>query len=227
MRERKFKEYIKFCSDQVYLLFENISNILILVFLVSIYFQVAIEDILIFGIILYFLKTTLIYFQISKSSFINEARLKVTAYHETGHYIIAKELGVSVLEVNILEDIEYSRSGATLLALDASLSPDKIENLVKVYYGGYAAEKLFTVVTNGSIGFEMSDMEKSNQLLEDYILLTEEDLSFTGYERDFIEAKSIELSKKWMAETKAILEKNKVAVEEFQTKLVREKRIQF
>jgi hypothetical protein len=79
-----------------------------------------------------------------------------------------------------------------------------------VSYAAYAAEKeILGDVSVGCLGSDHSDIEKANGYIRDYIILTDNDISLTGYEFKDIREKTIQLSKELLKETTKILTTNR------------------
>ena len=151
----------------------------------------------------------------------DERTLNIKAYHEAGHFFIAKFLGLPIKEVNIIENRNIG--GQVLLDMPNILKASQIKKLVMVRYAGFLAEKLLNgEASDGCMGSDRSDMDSANILLRKYILLTD-DISFTGYEDKYIKNKSIELSNLWKQEVENLLQENENQIREFAAELIEKK----
>lgn len=149
---------------------------------------------------------------------------KIKAYHEAGHFFIAKKLGFSIKDVNIIE--KNNIGGQVVLDIPNILKASQLKNIIMVKYAGFLAEKLLNdEASDGCLNGDNSDMESSNILLKRYIILTEDSISFTGYEGEFIKNKSIELSCLWKNEVKHILSENKNEIIEIANTLLEKQKI--
>lgn len=149
----------------------------------------------------------------------DERTLKIKSQHEAGHFFMAKTLDLPVKEVNIIEN--GNTGGQLILDMPNILTEGQIKNLVKVKYAGVLAEKILGgEASNGCVGYETSDIESANYLLKQYILLTDDSLSLTGYEDDYIKNKSIALSKLLVQEVSEVLSANKQEISEIAEELL-------
>jgi hypothetical protein len=154
----------------------------------------------------------------------DERTTKIRAYHEAGHFFVAKKLGLPIKEVNIIETENVG--GQVLLSMPNILKASQIKNMVMVKYAGFLTEILFNnEASDGCLGYEKSDMDSANIMLRNYIILTDDSLSFTGYEDEHIKNKSIELSKIWKQEVENLLHENRNKIEEIAIELIEKKRL--
>lgn len=127
--------------------------------------------------------------------------------HEAGHAVAAELLGINVMEISI--ENMGNTGGRVTLDIPPILTPSELKKLVMINYSGFLAEKLIiNEVTTGCMGADNADLESANRYIKYYILLTDTNISLTGYEDDYIKRKSIEFSIKWLEETKILLENN-------------------
>jgi len=141
---------------------------------------------------------------------LNDPLRKTRAIHEAGHYFIAIYLGVEVDEVHI--NMSDNSGGKIHYKMPYLCNADEIRKKIWICYAGFLAERLF--IDNVSDGSFDGDIKNANELLKQYIMLTEESLSLTGYD-DKIKEKSIEFSKKWIVELEKILSDNTDKVHEY------------
>lgn len=153
---------------------------------------------------------------------IDDRTIKIKAYHEAGHFFIAKVLELPIKEVNIINNGNVG--GQLILDMPNILNPSQIKNMVMVKYAGFLAELIFNYeVSDGCMGCDTSDIDTANVLLRKYVLLTDDSISLTGYEDKYIKDKCIELSKLWKKEVKEMLMKNKEKVHEIAEQLIDKK----
>lgn len=153
---------------------------------------------------------------------LDDITIKTKACHEAGHFFIAKSLKMPVKEVNIIEN--GSVGGQLILDMPNVLKPNQIKNMVMVKYAGYLAEKILNgEVSDGCIGNQTSDIYSANILLRKYVILTDDSISLTGYESEYIEDKCIEFSKIWERDVEEMLKKGKKEVLEIAEELIETK----
>lgn len=134
--------------------------------------------------------------------------LYIRKIHEAGHAVMAEILGIEIIDIS-LEPIGNS-GGRVILDLPGVQMATELKKRVMINYSGLVAEKLILGgASTGSIGCEDSDIERSNLALKHFVILTDSEISITGYEEEYIKCKSIELSKEWLAEATNLLETNK------------------
>lgn len=138
----------------------------------------------------------------------DERILELKAYHEAGHAVMAKILHIPIKEINIKNNGNIG--GQVTLDMPNIAKSSEIKNLIMIRYSGFIAEKIMNnEASDGCMGSDTADMESSNTLLRKYIILTDESLSFTGYEEEYIKETSIRLSKEWLEEVKGLLIEHK------------------
>ncbi|GEM_PF-3488560 len=153
---------------------------------------------------------------------IDDRTVKIKAYHEAGHFFVAKSLDLPIKEVNIINN--GNSGGQLILDLPNILKSSQIKNMVMVKYAGYLAERILNgEASDGCMGCETSDIDSANVLLRKYVLLTNDSISLTGYEDEYIKDKCIELSKLWKKEVEEMLMKNKGKVHEIAEQLIDKK----
>lgn len=133
---------------------------------------------------------------------------KIKLYHEIGHAVMAELLDIPVIEISL--ESEGNIGGRVILDFPPILNTLELKKMVMIRYAGYVAEKLYlNKVTDGCMGSADSDIESANFYLRKYILLTDREISLTGYEEEYIRKRAIELSKEWLEETEKLLSINK------------------
>ena len=148
--------------------------------------------------------------------------IKIKAYHEAGHFVMAQLLGLPIKEVNIIDNA--NSGGQLILDMPEILRPTQIKHLILIKYAGAITEKIFIgEASDGCMGHYTSDMESANILLKKYIILTDDSISLTGYEEEYIKNKCIELSKLWEQEVSIILSENKKEIEAIAEELINKK----
>lgn len=148
-------------------------------------------------------------------------RIKISAVHEAGHAVVAYCLGFSIDCVSI--QITEESGGRTVIPGFTGLAQgENIKKEIIILYAGYQAElSILDNPSTGCIGNESSDIERANQLLKQYIMLTDSSLSLTGTEMT-IESKMEELSKELLKETEKLVIDHKDKICEL-AKLLEEK----
>lgn len=117
-----------------------------------------------------------------------EINNEVVFIHEAGHIFLVKHFGYEL--INVSYDRTKDSLGQTTWKLPQLPSKDDLINGIVIAYGGFYAEMLINhMVTTGS----MKDFEDANELIKQYLLISET-ISFTGYEKELMEQKSIEIS---------------------------------
>lgn len=153
---------------------------------------------------------------------IDDRTTKIRAYHEAGHYFVAKSLDLPIKEVNIISN--ENSGGQLIVNLPNILKTSQIKSVVMVKYAGYLAEKILNgESSDGCMGCETSDIDSANVLLRKYVFLTDDSISLTGYEDEYIKNQCIELSKLWKKDVEEILMKNKEKVNEIAEQLIEKK----
>jgi hypothetical protein len=153
---------------------------------------------------------------------IDDRTITTKAYHEAGHFFVAKSLDLPIKEVNIINN--GNTGGQLILDMPNILKPSQIKNMVMVKYAGYLAERILnSEASDGCMGCETSDIDSANILLRKYVLLTDDSISLTGYEEEYIKDKCIELSTLWKKEVEEMLMKNKENVHEIAEELIKNK----
>lgn len=147
---------------------------------------------------------------------------KIKAYHEAGHFVIAKMLDIPIKEVNIINNGNVG--GQLILDMPNILRASQLKSMVMVKYAGFITEKIFIgEASDGCMGCDISDMESANILLRKYVILTDDSISFTGYEEESIKNKCMKLSKLWREEVELLLRKNTDELKEIAEKLIEKK----
>lgn len=148
----------------------------------------------------------------------DNSKFKLPAVHEAGHCIIADKLGYEVTEVNILDN---GFQGGCTFYNSKYKNPSDLKNMVLFTYSGLFAELyLCGYVTTGSFA---GDFIKANEVLKNYIILTE-DLSFTGFEENTIKSLSIKYSKEWKKEAEELVVDNLEDIQNMANLLIKQKR---
>lgn len=146
----------------------------------------------------------------------DERTLKLRAYHESGHAVMANILNIPIESISL-----DNNSGYVKLNTPNISKASEIKKYIMIAYSGFMAEKLLNdEASDGCMGSDKSDMEFGNTLLRKYIILTDETLSLTGYEENYIKEKSIELSKVWLEEAKILLSDHKEDIENMANDLI-------
>lgn len=144
------------------------------------------------------------------------------ACHEAGHFFIARTLKLPVKEVNIIKNGLIG--GQVVLEMPDILKTSQIKSLVMVKYAGVTAEKiLLGEASDGCIGSNTSDIETANELLKKYVILTDNKISLTGYEENYIRDKCSELSAQWLDEVEVLIKEGKDEVKDLAAQIFEKK----
>ncbi|AOY77156.1 hypothetical protein [Clostridium formicaceticum] len=131
-------------------------------------------------------------------------------------------LELPIKEVNIIDN--GNTGGQVLLDMPNILKASQIKNMVMVKYAGFITERILNgEASDGCMGYATSDMDSANILLRKYVILTDDSISFTGYEDEYIKNKCIELSKLWGKEVEVLLSENENEVKEIAEQLIEKK----
>lgn len=128
--------------------------------------------------------------------------------HEAGHAVMAEILNIPVKEIII--ESKGNCGGGVVLDIPSISTTKNLKKFVLINYAGYMAEKIYLKeVSDGCMGDSNADIEVANEYIRRYIILTDRSISLTGYESDYIQQKTIALSKEWIKETERLLTENK------------------
>jgi hypothetical protein len=139
--------------------------------------------------------------------------LYIRKVHEAGHVVMAELLEIGIKKIS-LEPMGGS-GGRVILDLPGVQMSSELKKLIMINYSGFIAEKIiFGDVSTGSIGSYDSDIERANLAIKHFIVLSDNEISITGYEDEYIKSKSIELSKALLSEATSLMERNKEKLNE-------------
>lgn len=129
--------------------------------------------------------------------------LEINAVHEAGHAVVAFLSGFH-FSATISLSISYLTIKENTMLMDA----DTLRKSIMVDYAGMIAEKLILGnASSGSYGSEQSDIFQAARKIENYILITRDDLS--KYPNDpEVKTEATELSQRIYKETQVLLKKN-------------------
>lgn len=144
----------------------------------------------------------------------NEVELKLIAYHEAGHAIVAKLLTERKIHKVTIVPSTSGAGGATFSAPpDTTLmSKQELINTIKMLYAGRAAEEILMKSSDKITSGASSDIQQSTQLLKAYFAQygMSEKFGMVLIEDDkFYMNEVFELSKKLYEETLSFLNNNK------------------
>lgn len=143
-------------------------------------------------------------YEVEEEKFVSINQYQRSCVHEAGHFTCATLLGIGI------EEIVISATGSFVaLEIEGRDSEEDLRRLIGIMYGGYLAEKIvFKSASSGFMGAEDADMESANEMLREYVILSDNELSLTGLEEELIKEKMIKLSKEIEVETLKLLKNN-------------------
>lgn len=157
-----------------------------------------------------------------KEGMLDDETVRIKAYHEAGHFLIAKMLELPIKEVNIIN--KNNVGGQLILDMPNNLKASQIKKLVMVRYAGFITESILNgEASDGCMGCDTSDMDSANILLRKYVFLTDDTISLTGYEEEYIKNKCIELSKSWKKEVESLVRENENKIKDVAEQLIEKK----
>lgn len=130
----------------------------------------------------------------------DDTRKKISA-HEAGHAIMCHKLNIPVDYINVSP--EHSYVTTTISCQNA----DDIRNIILILYAGAAAEEICCKDESrlpGNNETAMSDFKRANELLKEYIVLTDDTVSKTYLDIELMD-KMILYSKQFYEECRTIL----------------------
>lgn len=147
---------------------------------------------------------------------------KIKAYHEAGHAVIAKHLGFQVGNVTIQR--KGTTGGSVSINFPSIMLSNQLRNFIIVTYAGFASEKLFlNDVSEGCVGGEDADLVTANEFIRNYIILTDEDISYYKPDDEAgFKDKCSKLSKELMKETHALVKKYESEIQTMAIELLSE-----
>lgn len=159
-------------------------------------------------------------YEVEEENFVSINQYQRSCVHEAGHFVCATLLGIGI------EEVVISPIGSFVaLEIEGRDSEEDLRKLIGIMYGGYLAEKIiFKTASSGFMGAEDADMESANEMLREYIILSDNELSLTGLEEELIKEKMIKLSKEIEKETFNLLKSNVNMLVEIANKFIDENR---
>lgn len=147
---------------------------------------------------------------------------RTSAAHEAGHWTMAILQGIPVREISI-------KSGKTVIKDDYICNISNLEEvskIVKVLYSGLIAEQLLLgIAGHGCMGSKDADLERAEDLLERYILVTGNTELTLNYRSQKTNEKIAALSKQIRQEVMVELTENKEKLEKNFNQLLEKKEI--
>lgn len=144
-----------------------------------------------------------------ESDIINNT-LEISSVHEAGHALVAYLLGFE-----LFLSVSYEKSFTNVFPKNIlTMTPDMLRKFIKINYAGMAAEKiLLGQASMGSFGSHNSDFNCANTYIENYVFMTNDNLSKYSLDPE-VQQEVSKLSKKLYQETYDLLSENKAILKE-------------
>lgn len=170
-----------------------------------------------------------------KSRIKTEEEIKLTAYHEAGHTIIAKKFNMNVSKVSITSSTNGMGGMTLIIPKEGLLSKEEIEQNIMVQYGGRSAELVlfdndFNKISTGAVNDINTATKMIKSMAESYgmfqnIGLVNLSLLNNKEANDIITNTIIDVAKELNNKTYKILCENKESLAELANKLIEEETI--